>query len=44
LVSVIDCCTRDIAGWHLNVRGRIQEAIAETERAVLEQMSDGSLH
>jgi putative transposase len=44
LVSVIDCCTRDIVGWDLSLRCRTQEAIAAVERAVLEQMSDGSRH
>jgi putative transposase len=42
LVSVIDCCTRDIVGWDLSLRCRTQEAIAAVERAVLEQMADGS--
>jgi len=44
LVSVIDCCTRDIVGWDLSLRCRTQEAIAAVERAVLEQMADGSRH
>ncbi len=44
LVSVIDCCTRDIVGWDLSLRCRTQEAIAAVERAVLEQMTDGSRH
>jgi len=42
LVSVIDCCTRDIVGWDLSLRCRTQEAIAAVERAVLEQLADGS--
>jgi transposase InsO family protein len=40
LVSVIDCCTRDIVGWDLSLHCRTQEAIAEVERAVLETMAD----
>ena len=44
LVSVIDCCTRDVVGWDLSLRCRTQEAIAAVERAVLEQMADGSRH
>jgi putative transposase len=42
LVSVIDCCTREIVGWDLSLRCRTQEAIAAVERAVLEAMTDGS--
>jgi putative transposase len=42
LVSVIDCCTREIVGWDLSLRCRTQEAIAALERAVLETMADGS--
>jgi len=44
LVAVIDCCTREIVGWDLSLRCRTQEAITAVERAVLEQMSDGSRH
>lgn len=44
LVSVIDCCTRDIVGWDLSLRCRTQEAIAAVERAVLETMAHGSRH
>jgi transposase-like protein len=32
LVSVIDCCTRDIVGWDLSLRCRTQEAIAAVEQ------------
>ncbi len=42
LVSVIDCCTREIVGWDLSLRCRTQEAIAAVERAVLQAMADGS--
>ena len=41
LVSVIDCCTRDIVGWDLSLRCRTQEAISAVERAVLETMASG---
>lgn len=41
LVSVIDCCTRDIVGWDLSLHCRTQEAIAAVERAVLETMAAG---
>jgi len=39
LVSVIDCCTRQIVGWDLSLRCRTQEAIAALERAVLERLA-----
>ena len=42
LVSVIDCCTREIVGWDLSLRCRTDEALAALERAVLEQMASGS--
>lgn len=42
LVSVIDCCTREIVGWDLSLRCRTQEAIAALERAVLERLASGS--
>jgi putative transposase len=41
LVSVIDCCTREIVGWDLSLRCRTQESIAAVERAVLETMASG---
>jgi putative transposase len=41
LVSVIDCCTREIVGWDLSLRCRTQEAISALERAVLETMATG---
>jgi putative transposase len=34
LNAAIDCCTREIAGWSLEVRCRAQEAIAVVDRAV----------
>ncbi len=41
LVSVIDCCTREIVGWDLSLRCRTQEAITAIEGAVLETMTGG---
>jgi putative transposase len=37
LNAIIDCCTREIVGWGLEVRCRAIEAIAVVERAVAEQ-------
>ena len=33
LMAAIDCCTREIVGWHLEVRCRAKEAIALIEHA-----------
>ena len=33
LVAMIDCCTREIVAWHLELRCRADEAIALVERA-----------
>ena len=33
LMAAIDCCTREITGWHLELRCRAQESIALVERA-----------
>lgn len=33
LMAVIDCCTREIVGWQLELRCRADEAIAVVERA-----------
>jgi putative transposase len=33
LIAMIDCCTREIVGYHLGVRGRAQEAISVIETA-----------
>jgi putative transposase len=33
LMAAIDCCTREIVGWHLELRCRAQESIALVERA-----------
>ena len=35
LHAIIDCCTREIPAWTLDLRGRTQEAIACVESAVL---------
>jgi putative transposase len=37
LNAVIDCCTREICGWALDVRCRAPEAIAVIERAAAER-------
>lgn len=37
LNAVIDCCTREIAGWSLDVRCRAEEAIAVIDTAVTER-------
>jgi putative transposase len=42
LVSVIDCCTRDIVGWNLSDRCRTQEAVTAVEQAVLNRLPAGS--
>jgi putative transposase len=42
LVSVIDCCTREIVGWDLSLLCRTEEALAALNRAVLEVLPFGS--
>jgi putative transposase len=42
LVSVIDCCTREIVGWNLSRHCRTEDALAAVEQAVLERLPDGS--
>jgi len=42
LVSVIDCCTREIVAWNLSRRCRTEEALAAVEQAVLERLPRGS--
>jgi putative transposase len=37
LNAVIDCCTREIAGWSIDVRCRAEEAIAVIDAAVAER-------
>jgi putative transposase len=34
LMAAIDCCTREIVGWHLELRCRASEAITLVEQAV----------
>lgn len=41
LVSVIDCCTRQIVGWDLSLRCRSGEALAALEQAVLNHLPYG---
>jgi putative transposase len=36
LMAAIDCCTREIVGWQLELRCRARESIALVERAVAE--------
>jgi putative transposase len=36
-MAAIDCCTREITGWHLEPRCRAREAIALIERAAVER-------
>ncbi len=42
LVSVIDCCTREIVSWNLSHRCRTEEALDAVEQAVLERLPEGS--
>ncbi len=42
LVSVIDCCTREIVGWNLSPRCRTEDALAAVEQAVLVRLPEGS--
>jgi putative transposase len=44
LMAAIDCCTREIVGWHLETRCRAQEAIALIERAAAQRgIASGTL-
>src|SRR5260370_5881072 len=42
VVCVIDCCTREIVGWHLSHRCRTEDALAAVEQAVLSRLPEGS--
>ena len=42
LVSVIDCCTREIVGWDLSNRCRTEDALTAVEQAVLHRLPAGS--
>jgi putative transposase len=42
LVSVIDCCTREIVGWNLSHRCRTEDALTAVEQAVLARLPEGS--
>jgi putative transposase len=37
LMAAIDCCTREIVAWHIELRCRAEESIALIERAVIER-------
>ncbi len=41
LVSVIDCCTREIVGWDLSLRCRSAEALSALDSAVLNHLPRG---
>ena len=44
LMAIIDCCTREIVGWQLELRCRADEAIAVVDRAVaLHSIQPGEL-
>jgi putative transposase len=44
LMAAIDCCTREIVGWHLELRCRATEAIALVEHAAtVRQIAPGTL-
>ena len=42
LVSVIDCCIREIVGWNLSHRCRTEEALEAVEQAVLGRLPEVS--
>src|SRR6202451_1150461 len=42
LVSVIDCCTREIVGWNLSHRCRTEDALVAVEQGVLARLPKGS--
>ncbi len=42
MVSVIDCCTREILGWNLILRCRSSEALLAPERAVMNHLPHGT--
>jgi putative transposase len=42
LVSVIDCCTREIVGWNLSHRCRTEDALNAAEQDVLHRLPAGS--
>lgn len=37
LHAIVDCCTRELVGWNLELRGRTDEAIACVDAAVIER-------
>ena len=42
LVSVIDCCTREIVGWNLSHSCRTEDAQSAVEQVVLDRLPEGS--
>ena len=44
LVSVLDCCTREIVSWDLSLRCRSQDALTALIQAVLHREWSSSLH
>jgi putative transposase len=42
LVSVIDCCAREIVSWNLSLRCRTEEALEAVEQAVPARLPEGS--
>jgi putative transposase len=42
LVCVIDCCTREIVGWHLSHRRRTEDAFRAVEQAVLQRLPEAA--
>jgi putative transposase len=43
LMAAIDCCTREIVGWHLELRCRAKESIALVHQAAARGIRPGSL-
>ena len=41
-MAAIDCCTREIVGWHLELRCRAEESIALVESARRPAVPDGT--
>jgi putative transposase len=39
MLSVIDCCAREIVGWNLSHRCRTEDELAAVEQAVLERLT-----
>jgi len=41
---VVDCCTRELVGWNVELRGRTDEAIACVDAAVIERRVPPEVH